>query len=373
MGSATTYQLAKAGVKVLGIDRYSPPHVLGSSHGDTRVTRQAIGEGTEYVPLVMRSHEIWKEIEELTGHELLEQCGALMMAAQNRNAPTESSNFFDQTVASAKQYGIGHQLLSTEDIRSQYPQFDLSSSEVGYFEPGAGYVRPEKCVEAQIDLAGKHGADVNLDEHVRSYVDDGQSVTVETTRGTYTADKIIVTAGPWVNELVPELAPNFKLYRQVMYWFDLKDKSRFDLYRTMPVYLWKFGLGPNEAMYGFPMIDGPDGGAKIATGNYTVETTLDEVQRGVSQDEIDAMYERYVKDRLPGLSNKCVKAASCIYTVTSGHRFVIDFHPAYKNVIIASPCSGHGFKHSAAIGEALSQMATTGKSLVDLSSFKINR
>jgi sarcosine oxidase len=369
MGSAALYQLAKSGATVLGIDRHSPPHAFGSTHGDTRITRVAIGEGLEYVPLVRRSHQLWREIEGQTGMQLLEQCGGLVMATQDSQSMHGSDTFLDQTVAAAREFGIDHRVLAGAEISTRFPQFGLSGSEVAYEEPGAGFVRPERCVEAQLLLAGRLGAAIRLGEQVLSYDDHGTHVTVRTTAETVTASKVVVSAGPWMTELVPDLADHLTVYRQVLYWFDLEDRSRYDAYRDLPIYIWWGGRSREDMMYGFPMIDGPDGGAKVAREQYARSTTVDSVSRVVTQNEIDEMYEGYVRDRLPGLARRCVKARSCLYTVAPDSRFVIDVHPSSPNVIVASPCSGHGFKHSAAIGECLSQLATTGTSAIDISMF----
>ena len=156
----------------------------------------------------------------------------------------------------------------------------------------------------------------------------------------------------------------------MLFWFDLRDPSSYPGLRDSPVYIWWPGGDPDEMIYGFPMVDGPSGGAKVAREQYVVETTADEVDRAVSPDEIEEMYERYVRHRLPGLSGRCVKARVCLYTVTPDSRFVIDRVPSMPNVIVASPCSGHGFKHSAAIGECLAQLATHGQSTIDLSAVR---
>ncbi|MDQ2973228.1 MAG: N-methyl-L-tryptophan oxidase [bacterium] len=373
MGSAGTYQLARSGAKVLGIDRYEPPHIYGSTHGDTRITRLAIGEGAEYVPLVTRSHQLWREIESEVGYELLNQCGGLIMGVHSNMGQHGINDFLKQTISSAKQYGIKHDELSTEQIQARFPQFSLVGNEDGYFEQEAGFLRPEKCVLAQLELAKKYGATINTGETVTSFEDDGNSVVVKTNKTSYTAAKLIITAGPWVNELVSGYEAAFKIYRQVLYWFDLKDKTEYESYNKLPVFIWEFGGGPDDFVYGFPAVGGPDGGLKVATEEYASDILPDETKREVSQDEIESMYEKYIKDRMPGLSSKCVKAASCLYTVTPDHKFVIDYHPEHRNVIVASPCSGHGFKHSAAIGEVLSQLATTGKSEIDISEFGFNR
>ena len=372
MGSATTYQLAKSGVKVLGLDQYSPPHSFGSSHGDTRITRLAIGEGADYVPLVKRSHEIWREIEAQTGIELLKQTGGLIMAVDGSQGQHGVADFVEQTEKAAIQYGIEHENLSKDQINSRFPQFNLTN-EHGYYEPESGYLMPENCIKAQLTLAEKHGADLNTDERVMSWDSVDNQVTVVTSAGTYAAKKLVISAGSWINDLFQDHESWFKVYRQVLYWFDIEDRQRYWAFRDMPVYIWLYGTAEGNLMYGFPAIDGPNGGIKLAAEQYATATSPHEVVREVSEQEIDEMYEQTVKGKFPGIGRKCIKAKACMYTVTPDHRFVIDFHPEHRNVIIASPCSGHGYKHSAAIGEVLSQLATTGKSPIDISRFSIQR
>ena len=282
-----------------------------------------------------------------------------------------SESFLAQTVAAAEAYGIEHERLATADVAARFPQFALAGDEEGYLEPGAGYVRPEAAVEAQLRLARDLGATLAFGERVVGYDDHRTHVTVRTTSRTVEASQLVVTVGPWVPELVPALAPVVRILRQVLFWFDLRDPSSYARLCDSPVYIWSPGTDPDEVIYGFPMIDGPDGGAKVAREQYVVETTADELDRTVTPDEIEEMYETYVRDRLPALSSRCVKAAACLYTVTPDSRFVIDRLPSKPRVIVASPCSGHGFKHSAAIGESLAQLATRGESIIDLSPFAL--
>jgi sarcosine oxidase len=374
MGSATAYQLAMTGVSVLGLDPHRPPHTLGSTHGDTRITRVAVGEGLEYVPLVRRSHEIWREIEDRSGAEILSQCGGLVLAPPQASfAMHGSESFLERTAAAAEAYGLDHERLGTADVAARFPQFALAADEQGYYEPGAGFVRPEAAVEAQLRLARERGADLGFGERVVGYDDHGTHVTVRTTNRTVEASALVVTTGPWVSDLVPELVPMVRVLRQVLFWFGLRDPSSYPMLRASPVYIWSPGTDPDEVIYGFPMVDGPDGGAKVAREQYVVDTTPDDVDRSVGPAEVEEMYERYVRDRLPALSGRCVKAAVCLYTVTPDSRFVIDRLPSMPNVIVASPCSGHGFKHSAAIGECVARLATGGESPIDLTPFALPR
>lgn len=374
MGSAATYQLAKRGNRVLGIDRFSPPHLYGSSHGDTRITRQAIGEGSEYVPLVLRSYELWAEIERETGKKLLTVTGGLIMTGVEGTL-RHGSYFFNQTVASAEKYGIPHHLLDADEIKKRFPQFKLKGNERGYFEEKAGYVRPELCIEAQLELAQRYGAQLALDENVLSFAADrDDKVAVKTDKGEYEAEKLIVSAGPWVGGLLGEMyAQHFTIYRQVLYWFDVEGPiSQFEA-PNFPIWIWEFGTAVEDLMYGFPAIDGARGGVKLASEQYKKSTNPDTVSRDVSKQDIEEMYRRYVSPHFAGISERCVKAVSCLYTVTPDHRFVIDAHPEYPQVIVASPCSGHGFKHSAAIGEVLAQLVVEGHSEIDISAFAFRR
>jgi sarcosine oxidase len=374
MGSATAYQLAMTGVSVLGLDPHRPPHTLGSTHGDTRITRVAVGEGLAYVPLVRRSHELWREIEDRSGAEVLSQCGGLVLAPPQASfAMHGSESFLERTAAAAEAYGLDHERLGTADVAARFPQFALAADEQGYYEPGAGFVRPEAAVEAQLRLARERGADLGFGERVVGYDDRGTHVTVRTTNRTVEASALVVTTGPWVSDLVPELVPMVRVLRQVLFWFGLRDPSSYPMLRASPVYIWSPGTDPDEVIYGFPMVDGPDGGAKVAREQYVVDTTPDDVDRSVGPAEVEEMYERYVRDRLPALSGRCVKAAVCLYTVTPDSRFVIDRLPSMPNVIVASPCSGHGFKHSAAIGECVARLATGGESPIDLTPFALPR
>ena len=373
MGSAAAYQLGKRGAKVLGLDRFAPPHAYGSSHGDTRITRLAIGEGVHYTPLALRSHEIWREIETETGADLLTVTGGLIISSGSRTGALHVDDFFANTVAAAKKHGIAHRILDAADIRRRFSAFRVRDDEIGYYEPQAGFLRPENCVRAQLALAQKHGAEIHTDEKVLGFAASDDGVTIETDRGRYAAGKLIVTAGAWLPELLgARFSANFKVLRQVLFWFDVEGPIAPFLPGNCPVFIWEL-QGPKQAIYGFPAIDGPHGGVKIATQQYEHTTTPGSVNRTVSDAEASAMHQKYVAPYLPELSRKCIRSVACLYTVTPDAGFVIDFHPESKRVIIASPCSGHGFKHSAAIGEALAELAIEGKSRFDLSAFRIGR
>ena len=359
MGAAATYQLARRGARVLGIDRYSPPHEFGSTHGDTRVTRVACGEGPEYSVFAARSHQIWRELEAELGMDLFTQNGLLVLFGPGKRAANHSvADFRGATVDAAKKAKLDYEILDTAQIRQRYPAFNVADGDEAYHDDVGGFVRPERCVTAQLQKAKALGADLHLNETVLSFDQAGGSVTVKTDKGTYHAMELIVAAGSWLPDfLKPALAGQFKVTRQVLYWFRAKGATEHAQFlpERFPVYIWQ--VPAPQPIYGFPATGGLDEGVKLATEQDRSATTPDTVARAVSPDEIREMYETYVGPYFPGLSPTCVKHKVCLYTQVERARFIIDRHPDADRVIVASPCSGHGFKHSAGIGELLAQMA----------------
>ncbi len=375
VGSSALYQAAKLKARAIGIDRFAPPHDQGSSHGDTRITRQAIGEGREFVPLVLRSNQIWEELEAATGRSLMTRCGCLVLASPNMPGQHHgSTSFLQDTIDTAREFGIEHEALSAVEVLRRYPQFRLRGDEVGYFEPGAGFVRPEECIDAQLDLARRHGAQSLVNEAVTEIVAARDTVEVRTDRATYSAAHVIVTAGAWIPMLLGDEYRNlFRIYRQRLCWFAIaKNADRFAPGR-FPVFIWITGNQPRDMMYGFPAINGSDGGMKIATEQYEKTVDPDAAPRDVAACEIAGLYNEYIAPRFPDVSRECLRSATCLYTVTPDAKFIVDRFHNCDNVWFASACSGHGFKHSAAIGEALARKALGAAALVDLSMFDLKR
>lgn len=359
MGAAATYQLAKRGAKVLGIDRYSPPHEFGSTHGDTRITRIACGEGPEYSVFAARSHQIWRELEGELGVELLTQNGLLVIFGPGQRAINHGvPEFLTATVEAAQQAKLDYEILDSAQIRARYPAFNVADGDKAYHDDVSGFVRPEPCIAAQLQKARSLGAQLHLNEQVVAFNQSDGSVTVRTDKDTYHAKELIVAAGPWLPDfLKPSLAGRFKVTRQVLYWFraqDARHHAQFSPGR-FPVYIWQ--VPAPQPIYGFPATGGLDEGVKIATEQDHTATTPQAVARAVGAEEIREMYETYVGPYFPGLSPHCIKHKVCLYTQVDRARFIIDRHPDADRIIIASPCSGHGFKHSAGIGELLAQMA----------------
>jgi sarcosine oxidase len=376
VGSAALYQSAKLGVRAIGIDRFTPPHDHGSSHGDTRITREAIGEGRAFVPLVQRSNQIWEELEAATGRSLLIRNGGLVLAS--RGMPGDhhgSTSFIQDTIAIATEFGIAHEILNADELRHRYPQFGLRGDEIGYFEPGAGFLRPEACLEAQFALAKQLGAKVVTSETVVDCNPTSEgTVEVTTDANVYAAAKVIVTAGPWIQKFLGKgYAEWFKVYRQVMYWFAVTRHAERYTAERFPVFIWIAGKRPRDMMYGFPAVDGSSGGTKIAAEQYDVTIDPDAVPRTVSDAEVSAMYTEYIAPHFPDVARECLRTATCLYTVTPDAKFIVDRFLNCEDVVFASACSGHGFKHSAALGEALALQASGRPSRIDLSGFSLKR
>jgi sarcosine oxidase len=370
MGSAVTVQLAKRGLRVIGIDRFRPPHDRGSTHGATRITRLAVGEGAEHVPLVRRSHQLWRELEQATGSSVLEQIGGLVIGQRD-------DRFLEQTRAVARLHGIRHRNLSNSQLKAGFPMFEAPADTEAYFEPEAGFVRPEAAITAQLMLARRDGAELRLGDSVLSWAASPGAVTVTTDTATLEARELVLCAGAWITKLVPESARLFAVYPQILHWFGIR--HGYEALRRMPIFIWEMA-GERDAFthlsggfYGFPAIDGPTGGLKLATERY--DATVDPDRRADRDrdlaDSARILHERYLARHFPWVTAEPTRVTSCLYTCTRASRFIIDQHPNYSNVRIVAACSGHGFKHSAAIGEAVAQMVSVGVSEIDLTPFAL--
>lgn len=363
MGSASLYQLAAQGVRVLGIDRFTPPHTQGSSHGETRITRLVTGEGDVFVPIVQRSHELWRTIEAASGETLFAQTGVLFLG-------DSGSDLSARVAGVAQRTKVAHELLTNAELGARFPQFQTQPDTTGLFDPAGGALFPERCVAAQLRLAHQQGATLHTDERVLAIGPNGNGVRVITNRDTYHAGQVVLTAGPWLSQLLNTLlADVLRVYRQVLYWFTTDQPAAFTPDR-FPVFIW--GHGERNGFYGFPTFRA-DGTVKVATSQLITTTDPDTVARVVTPPEITAMFDQHLAHRLPGLQPSAVQTATCLYTATPDGHFLFDRHPSWAQVLLVSACSGHGFKHSAAIGEAVAQQVVTGTTALDVAPFSLGR
>lgn len=371
MGSAVIDQLAMRGINVVGLDRFNPPHDQGSSHGDTRISRQAVGEGASYVPFVLASQRRWKELEREMDEHLFEQCGAVIIGNPNNQGLVHGkADFFETTAKTADQFGIEHYILDRKNLVSKFPQFSgMKEDDIAYFEPGAGYAIPEKCISAQIRHAEAHNAKIHTNVTVKKIKSTVSGAQVITDNGVWEAKKVVVSTGAWISELLGEAYKDLLVVRrQVLHWFSLEKDEEFPA--NSPVYIWIHGS--EESFYGFPPLPG-EKRVKVAMENYVTSTDPHSISRVVTEDESREMFDMHLKNRLIGVSDNVDQTATCMYTVTPDHGFLLDYHPEMSNVFVVSACSGHGFKHSSGIGQAVAEEISGGKKHFDLSQFSLSR
>ncbi|MGI8601558.1 MAG: N-methyl-L-tryptophan oxidase [Verrucomicrobiales bacterium] len=362
MGSAAAYHLAARGRRVLGLDQFSLPHRLGSSHGHTRVIRQAYFEHPAYVPLLLRSYELWKYLERRNTNQLLLLCGGLMMGAPDSSVVAGS-------LESARQHGLAHELLTTRDIERRYPPFRMPRDTVALFEREAGIVFCELAVTAHLQQATRAGAELHMNEPVLEWhVAPGGGVLVKTAGATHTADQLVITPGPWAPQLLAELAIPLRIERQVLYWFRPRNGVGPFLPERFPIYVWQRSDG--SLPYGFPAVDGSEGGVKVAFYRKPQAElcTAESVDRKIRADDVSEM-RAACREFLPALDGELLEATVCLYTLSPDLNFVIGYHPAHPQVKIAAGFSGHGFKFCTVVGEILADLVSDGRTNYDISLF----
>jgi sarcosine oxidase len=360
MGSAAAYHLARRGRRVLGLDRFTPPHSLGSSHGQTRIIREAYFEHPLYVPLVQRAYELWAELEQAYGRTLLRQTGGLMIGAMDGTLVSGARR-------SAQLHKLPHDLLSADEIRARFPALHPTDDRVAVWEPHAGILSPEICIEAHLELARRQGAKIYFEEPIRSWQTDGAGVEVKTSNATYRADLLLLAAGPWIKNLLPELSLPLIVERQTICWFEPTANAGYFHPDRCPINLWEYA--PDRFFYGFPDLGQ---GVKAALHHEGEITEPETVRRTVESEEVEQI-RTFLRRFLPDANGELRHSEVCLYTNTPDSHFLIDFHPHHAQVLIASPCSGHGFKFSSVLGEILAQLCLEGRSSFDLRPFRLGR
>lgn len=375
MGAATLYQLAKRGERVLGIDRFVPPHARGSSHGGTRVTREAVGEGPAYVPLAVRSHQILAELEKQFGKTFLVKSGTLVIGSPTNGATPlhGAADFLESSIEMARRFGIEHEILDANQLRARFPQFrTIRDTDRGYLEPNAGYMLPEALIEAQLAGAQAAGAKVLTDTIVTCLTQRADHVLIKTSKGTIRSKKAVVAAGAWTRDLLGKpFTDLLTVTRQTIHWYDADDFTPFSP-ENMPVFIWFVTDRLEDYFTGFPVTN-PTEGIKMVASRDTPDIDHETLLPQAEMSESVEFYTRHVGPNLVGVKPDVVQNATCIYTNTPDNGFIIDNHPDMDRVLVVSACSGHGFKHSLGIGEAVAQVIHSGKSDIDLSAFSLSR
>ena len=348
VGSAAAFHLARRGARVLGLDRFPGGHDRGSSHGQTRIIRQAYFEHADYVPLLRRAYELWSELECLADEKLFHQVGLLQIG------PLEGY-VIGGVLRAASQHGLAVDELTSAQTQARFPGFRVPAGMVGVFEPAAGYLRVEQCVLAHLAAAKQHGAELRTGVTVQSWSTNEGSASVTTDQGNFTADKLVITAGAWAPQLLADLGIQMTVRRKHLHWFECSDP----VYRGPQATTFFYEL-PHGLFYGFPALD--ELGVKVAehSGGETATDPLTDPRPLEEQDL--ARVREFVGEQLPGVggSAKHTRHEVCFYTMSPDEQFIIDTHPRHTNVVFAAGLSGHGFKFTSVLGEVMADLALTG-------------
>lgn len=366
MGSAAAAHLARRGLRVAGFDAFHPPHDRGASHGSTRIIRQSYFEDPAYVPLLLRAYELWRELEQRRGGELLVETGGLMLG------PPDSS-VVQGSLRSARTHGLPHEFLDAREIRRRFPAFAPDDDMVALHEKAAGFLWCEPSVQAHLDDAAAGGAELHFDEPVLAWSATAEGgVTVHTPRGEYSAGQLALTPGPWAPAVLADLGLPLQITRAVLCWFDPPGGVEPFEPGRFPIWIWE--KSAHEATYGFPAVDGPGGGVKTAFHvtpkvEQCTPETIDRTIRAADSEQLRAS----LRGLLPGLDGPLLQAKTCLYSSTPDAHFVISPHPQHPQIQIACGFSGHGFKFCSVVGEVLADLVTTGRSRHDLGLFSPGR
>jgi sarcosine oxidase len=360
MGSAAVLDVARRGARTVGIERIEPGHDKGSSHGETRIIRLGYFEHPSYVPLLRRTYELWRELEAAARRPLMHITGIAEIGPPEGEVVTG-------TLRASREHGLPHEVLDAKEVMRRFPAFRIPDHYAGVVQPDGGFLAVEPSVAAMIALAKEAGAEVCTGETVHAIKPVANGVAIETDRTTIEARTAIVAAGAWVSKLLPNLPVKLRVTRQVQAWFEPQDASAFEAGR-FPVFLLESRHGVH---YGFPPHGGP--GVKIAKHHASDQA----IDPDATDRTISAMDETMIRvalaDHIPAANGRMTTAKTCLYTNTPDHDFIIDRLPGAANVIVASPCSGHGFKFAPVIGEILGDLATEDATRHDISRFRLRR
>ncbi len=361
-GSACAYQLARRGLSVAGVDRHHPPHDLGSSHGSSRIFREAYAEDPLYVPILTAAFDGWRELEILAERELLVQCGGLMIGPPD-------CELIGGVRLSAERHGLPIEELSTVQLERRYGGvFAAANGTVALYDPRAGFLKPEACIEAMQSQAEVHDARLSPGAAVVGWSADDDGVRVELADGSaLEADWLVLSLGAWLGDLAPDLSPHLTVARQVLHWFESTGEPGRLSPAHLPIFIWEHD--PPRLFYGFP--DHGEG-LKVAIHHEGEVTTAETVEREVSAAEVEAAHA--LTERLmPGAAGAWLRSAVCMYTNTPDGHFLLDRHEEHERVIVASPCSGHGFKFMVALGAAVADLVTGAEPAFDIAPFRLAR
>jgi sarcosine oxidase len=354
MGAAACWQLARRGVRVLGLEQFDIPHARGSSHGYSRVTRTAYYEHPDYVPLLKRSHALWRELEQESGEKILHLTGGLYLGPPD--CPLLAGS-----LRSAREHGLAHEVLDRADVARRYPQFEVPPTWSGLFESEAGFLLPELAIAAMVTQALRRGAEIHGHEEVLSWHEERDGVRVKTAHAEYRAQRILVSGGAWSGQLIRDLGIDLVVTRQVLGWVWPREWELFQR-DTFPV--WMIDRLDGSAYYGFPMIT-LSPGLKVALHAPLQPTDPRHVAREVQEGD-EETFRMGLRTFLPRADGPLLALRTCLYTNSPDGHFILGRHPAHARVTIAAGFSGHGFKFASVIGEALADLAQNGSTALPI-------
>lgn len=365
MGSAALYQLARRGLKVLGLERFEIGHEYGSSHGLTRIIRLAYYEDPAYVPLLRRAYELWSQIETAAGQQLFYQTGSI-------DAGPEDSLVFAGSLQSCRDHDLPHDVLTSEELTQRFPGYRLPAETRAVFQPQGGLLVPERCIAAHVREARSLGAVVHTNEQVRGWEPFGASVRVDTDQGAYIARRLIITAGSWASKLIPRLRPVAVPERQALIWLEVLQPEWFTPER-FPVFNC---LVPEGRYYGFPEFN-PDGstpGFKYGRWHHLEEQVdPDDMARLQVGPRDEALLRGFAERYFPQAAGRTLAMKSCMFTNSPDEHFIIDTLPDAPQVAYAAGMSGHGFKFCSVVGEILADLAQEGTTRHDIGLLRAQR
>lgn len=362
MGSAAAYQLASRGARILGLEAFGRAHELGSSGGLTRIIRLAYFEHADYVPMLRAAWDLWPKIEAEADRGTLRQVTGGLYIGQR------GSHVLDGSLKSAQTHGLQHEVLDADELRRRFPAFQLDDDMAALHDPLAGILFPDRCIDAHLALAERHGAELHFGERVTGWSSDASSVSVTTERGSYSASKLIIAAGAWLPKLVAELELPLRVERNALFWFE--PVAQPHLFEAPKLPVWILELDADYAFYGFPSLPGQ--GVKVARhhgGRQVEPDTIDRDATAADEQPVRA----YMARHMPLANGPRLDSRVCMYTNTPDFNFILDFHPADERVVIASPCSGHGFKFSNVIGSIAADLALDGRTQFEIGFLSLDR
>ncbi|WP_413317056.1 N-methyl-L-tryptophan oxidase [Agrococcus sp. 1P02AA] len=369
IGSSTAWRLAARGASVLGIDQHEPGHPWGGSHGRTRLFRVACLEHPGLTPIARRARELWRELEAASGESLLLETGAVMIGRPG-------SRIIEGTLAAAAAHALPVEELSADAIADRMPgHARLDPGDVGLWDPEAGVLRPEAAIVAAVDAARAAGARIRTGERVLAIEADAEGVTVRLAHDEVRARRVVVSAGPWLPQLVPGLP--ITPHRVVMTWFRARDGHDASVERLPvfirsvpgtgadePTWIWGHGALPGDLAKVGPEFDGP----------FDADDP-DAIDREIHPGETEGI-SASVAAALADLDPVPAELTTCIMAHTPDGQFVVGRAPAVgreasgtaasDRLVVAGGCSGHSFKHASALGELAAQLAVDEAPFTDI-------